>query len=53
MWLKLASPTTIVCLNDFGTIKRDTLEGVDGDEDDPRVCIDAVLGVTIADCVKD
>ena len=26
---------------------------VDGDEDDPRVCIDAVLSVTIADCVKD
>lgn len=29
------------------------MEGVDGDEDDAAVGVDAVLGITIADGVKD
>ena len=53
MWLEFASPSTVVCLDDFGTIESDALEGVDSNEDDPGVRVDAVLGVTIADCVKD
>ena len=53
MGLKFASPPAVVCLDDFGTIEGDTLEGVYSDEDDSGVCINAVLGVTIADCVKD
>ena len=53
MWLEFASPSTVVCLDDFGTIESDALEGVHGNEDDSGVRVDAVLGVTIADCVKD
>ena len=53
MWLKLASPPAVVSLNDFGAIECDTLEGVDSDENDSRICVDAVLGVTIANCMKD
>ena len=53
MRLEFASPPAVVCLYDFRTIESDTLEGVDGNEDNSGVCIDAVLSVTIADCVKD
>ena len=51
--LKISSSTTIVCLDDFWAIESDTLEGVDGNEDDARICIDAMLRVTIADGMKD
>lgn len=51
--LKLASAATVVCLYDFWAIEGDALEGVDGDEDNSGICIDAMLGVTIANCVKD
>ena len=53
MRLKVTSSATIIGLNNFGTIESDTLEWIDSDEDHPGVCIDAMLGVTIADCVKD
>lgn len=48
MWLQLASPTTTICLNDLGAIERDALEGIDSDEDDSTVGIDAMLGIAIA-----
>ena len=53
MGLELSSPTAVVGLDDFWAIEGDALEGVDGNEDDSGVCIDAMLGVTIADGVKD
>ena len=43
----------IVGLNDFWAVQGDALEGIDGNEDDTGICIDAMLGVTIADGVKD
>ena len=53
MWFEFASPPAVVCLYDFRTIESDALEGVHGNEDDSGIRVDAVLGVTIADCVKD
>ena len=53
MWFEISPPPAVVSLNDFGAIECDTLEGVDSDENDSRICVDAVLGVTIANCMKD
>ena len=53
MGFELSSSATIVGLDDFWTVECDALEGVDSNEDDSGVCVDAVLGITIADCVKD
>ncbi len=51
--LKFTSPAAVVRLDDFRTIEGDALEGIDGNEDDSGVRVDAVLAVTIADGVKD
>ena len=40
-------------MDDLWAIEGDVLEGVDCDEDDTGVGVDAVLCVTIADGVKD
>ena len=40
-------------MDDLWAIEGDALEGVDCDEDDTGVGVDAVLCVTIADGVKD
>jgi len=34
-------------------IQGDFLKGVDGDQDDARVCVDGELGVSFPDCVED
>jgi hypothetical protein len=49
MRLQVSSPTATVCLNNFGTIKGDTLERIDGDENNATIGIDTVLSITISD----
>lgn len=52
MRLQLASPSSTVRLYDLGAIKRDTLKRVDRDQHDTAVSIDAMLRVSISDCVQ-
>lgn len=52
MWFKLSSPPSAVCLDNLGSIESDALEGVYGNEDDSTVCVDAMLGITVPDCMK-
>jgi len=53
MGLQLAPLPATVGLNDFRSIECDALEGVNGDENNSTVGVDAMLGVTIADGVED
>ena len=53
MWFEISPPPAVVSLNNLRPIESDALEGVDSNEDDSRVSIDAMLSVTIADCMKD
>jgi hypothetical protein len=53
MRLELASPPSAIGLNYFRSIKGDALKRIDGDEYNSAVGIDAVLSITIANCVKD
>lgn len=48
MRLEFPSPSTAVCLNDLWTIKSDSLERIHGYKDNARVCINAMLGIAIA-----
>lgn len=49
---KLSSPPSAVGLDNLGSIESDALERVDGNEDDSTVCVDAMLGIAIPDCMK-
>jgi hypothetical protein len=51
MRLEIAPSSPRVCLDNLGTIHRNALKWIDGNEDDTGICIDAVLGITIADGV--
>ena len=52
MRLKFSPFSTGVRLDDLRPIQSDTLERIDGNEDDTAVGVNAVLGIAIADCVK-
>jgi hypothetical protein len=45
---QITSPPTVIRLNNFRTIEGDTLEGIDSDQNDTAVCVDAVLNIAIA-----
>ena len=53
MWFEISPPPAVVSLDNLRPIESDALEGVDSNEDDSGVSIDAMLSVTIADCMKD
>jgi hypothetical protein len=52
MRLELASPPSTVGLNDFRSIEGDALKRIDGNEYNSAVGVDAVLSITITNCVK-
>lgn len=53
MWLQLPSPTTTIGLDNLGSVESDALERVHGYQDNATIGIDAMLGITIADRMKD
>lgn len=50
--LQFASLSTAVSLNDFWTIKSDTLKGIDSNKDDAAIGIYAVLCIAVANRVQ-
>ncbi len=51
--LKLALSSPSIGLDDFGSVKRHSLERIDSDEHDPGIGVDAVLRITILNGVQD
>lgn len=52
MGFKFSSLSSAVGLDDLGSIESDALEWVYGNEDNSTVCVDAMLGIAIPDCMK-
>lgn len=52
MRFQVASSPTTVGLYDFWTIKADSLERINSDEDDAGVRVDAMLSVAVTDCMQ-
>lgn len=52
MRFKLSFPTATVSLNNFWPIQCDALKGVDGNEHNATVRVDAVLRISVANCME-
>lgn len=48
MRFELSSPSPTISLDNFGTVESDALKGIDSNEYDPAVSVDAMLGVSVA-----
>ena len=52
MGFELTTPPAVVRLDDFRAVERDTLERIHCDENNAGVRVDAMLSITIVDCME-